>query len=117
MKDKQLTQLAKEYQNLGVVHGSALLLRPIDALRLLQQLAELRILVTSCNCWRYVNGGVVQDYLEYSPLESIPLLELTPEQSALMIADFLATELPPNIDLVSFYFDDPQIGELLTIQI
>jgi hypothetical protein len=118
MTDKKINRVARKYRKRGIIMPTSLLLKPDDALDLLTELSGLEVLVTGCECWRYIDkerrevveepgGGFSVEYY-------IPYNEMTAEPSIELLKQFIKEQRQPTCELVSFSFDDPKIWDLFT---
>jgi hypothetical protein len=114
MKER-LIELIKEYRDRGTVKGTDFLLPAQDAACYVQDLAEMGISVSGCDVWRpwdearsnyveVVGGGDAVNRL---------LRKSDPLWNAMILKRFIASDLPPEAEMISFVYADSGVWDLV----
>lgn len=95
MKVKQ--NLLTKYENTGFWKAGELLLKPHDALQLIQELEFQNIQIFGVDLWLCVQNNVVEDpnSLDFSTIQN-------PKDSLDIAKNFIQSKLPKKIAFVSF---------------
>lgn len=90
-----------KYRLLGIIKAGEILLKPVEALSLLEELETKHVRVYGVDFWYYQNTKIVEDFnsLDLSNTKD-------PEESVQIAKTFLMQFLPKEITLVSLVLDD-----------
>lgn len=101
--------LLNTYRPLGTVKAGELLLQPTDALRLADELASIGVPIIGVDIWYRVHCGLAEDPygLDLSSMLERPNAVATTVATA---KEYIRTQLPDYIELVSFVIDDQGWG-------
>ena len=113
MANSKIFDIARKYKSLGLVNSTDFLLQPALAVELLHDLTEIGVRVVGCDSWRYL------DREKKDPTRILELVgggtgaefpfEISIDENARIIEEFLVNKLPEDVDLISLIVDDPQI--------
>jgi hypothetical protein len=90
----------------SVAYGE-LPLPPVYALQLVDELVKLRIPIMGLDGWEYTNDGsyVVETFVYFSVGDDVLASDDAVERSAMLVKDYIQTQLPKDIPLVAFTLD------------
>jgi hypothetical protein len=101
-----LKKIIDKYYNLGIVKAGELLLSPVDAIRLADELEQRGILILGVDLWYYIGNKIAEDP------GSLDLSEITNvKDSAKLAIEFIQKHLPEKTEFVSFVLEEDRIFE------
>lgn len=99
-----IERLLSKYHRVGLMKAGELLLRPTDALRLVDELEQVQVVILGVDVWIDVNGELAED------LGSLDLSgSASAARNATYAREFIANRLPGKAAFVSLVFDDPAL--------
>lgn len=101
-----LKKIIDKYYNLGIVKAGELLLSPVDAIRLADELEQRGILILGVDLWYYIGNKIAENP------GSLDLSEITNvKDSAKLAIEFIQKHLPEKTEFVSFVLEEDRIFE------
>ncbi|MEQ8754544.1 MAG: hypothetical protein RID09_13660 [Coleofasciculus sp. G1-WW12-02] len=98
-----LRSIIDNYHNLGIVKAGELLLRPVDAVKLADELEKNGILILGVDLWYYIGNKIAEDpgSLELSDISDV-------KDNARVAKEFIKNKLPERTEFVSFILEEDQ---------